>query len=260
MKGKKLIIIMMTTITILLVVVFLGSILNFSKSNTEIDLIKTAENYENTEIATETGENETQTPQEARMAAVNANDSISSRSAVDRYESVYVNTDPNAQPEDECEELIQYTKIEDIQISFDMDVSKTTGLSKDDFVYLVQNMKCDRTGILGKNAAFIWDCCQKYSVNEIFVLGICGIESAWCSAPQHQNTHNYSSLMTGGHLIPYNTDEEGFEAMIKLLGERYLTPGGSFYHGATITGVGRCYCNPTSWPGKVYTCMQQALN
>ena len=140
-----------------------------------------------------------------------------------------------------------------------MDVSKTTGLSKEDFIYLVQNMRCDTTGILGKNAGFIWECCQKYSVNEIFVLGICGIESGWCTAPQHQNTHNYSSLMTGGHLIPYSSDEEGFEAMIKLLGERYLRPGASFYHGATITGVGQCYCNPTTWPQKVYVCMQQAL-
>ena len=65
--------------------------------------------------------------------------------------------------------------------------------------------------------------------------------------------------MSGGKLIPYSSDEQGFEAMIKLLGERYLTPGASFYHGSTITGVGTCYCNPTAWPGKVYTCMQQAM-
>ena len=140
-----------------------------------------------------------------------------------------------------------------------MDVSKTTGVSKEDFIYLVENMKYDKTGILARNAGWIWECCQKYSVNEIFVLGICGIESGWCSAPQHQNTHNYSSLMSGGKLIAYTSDEAGFEAMIKLLGQKYLTPGASLYHGATITGVGKCYCNPTSWPKKVYTCMQQAL-
>lgn len=159
----------------------------------------------------------------------------------------------------EIQHPVVYTKLEDVKISFNMDVSKTTGLSREDFILLVQNCKYDKTGILEKNAGWIWDCCQKYSVNEIFVLGICGIESGWCSAPQHQRTHNYASLMSGGKLIPYATDEEGFEAMIKLLGQRYLTPGASFYHGATITGVGQCYCNPTSWPKKVYTCMQQVF-
>ena len=94
---------------------------------------------------------------------------------------------------------------------------------------------------------------------KIFVLGICGIESGWCSAKQHQNTHNYSSLMSGGKLIPYATDEQGFEAMIKLLGQKYLTPGASLYRGATITGVGTCYCNTTTWPGKVYKCMTQVF-
>lgn len=234
--------------------------------NTEhIEGIQDNGSIENSEIINESQENNTentqdegnyQNIQEARIAIANTNDSLSSRSTPDRYGKIYINTNPDAQPENEYEELIQYTKLSDVKISFDMDVSKTTGLSKEDFVYLVQNMKYDRTGILGKNAAFIWECCQKYSVNEIFILGICGIESAWCTAPQHQNTHNYSSLMTGGHLIPYPSDEAGFEAMIKLLGERYLRPGASFYHGATITDVGRCYCDPTSWPQKVYTCMQ----
>ncbi len=212
-------------------------------------------NNENTENNIENQENNN--IQELRTA-VNENNSVSSRSTqFSRVEEVYdtIAEEERKQAEIEAEKA-KYIKLEDVQISFDMDVSKTCGLSREDFISLVENMKYDRTGILAKNAGCIWDLCQQYSVNEIFVLGICGIESAWCSAPQHQNTHNYSSLMSGGRLIPYATDEEGFEAMIKLLGEKYLTPGASFYHGATITGVGRCYCNPTSWPGKVYTCMQ----
>ena len=261
MKNKKVLIVMII-ITVLLATTILGIIANAT------GLIK----FENTKIAEERNieeilneeelENDialenNQDIQELRTASVN-NVNVTSRSSVNR--NIYVNTNPEMQqPAEQYDELVQYTKIEDVKISFDMDVSKTTGLSKEDFIKLVQNMKCDRTGILAKNAGCIWELCQKYSVNEIFVLGICGIESAWCSAPQHQNTHNYCSLMSGGKLIPYPSDEAGFEAMISLLGQRYLTPGASFYHGSTITGVGRCYCNPTSWPKKVYTCMQQAL-
>ena len=293
MKNKKVMIILMVIISILLVVGIMTSIVTFAKidifkiannantaeeqSNNEANnVIDIANNDENNTVINEQNTDEQNvieenkqdnlTIQEKRIALVEKNKTqdeliatLSSRSDIDRTK-VYVNTNKEMeQAEDEYEEIKNYKKLEEVKISFDMDVSKTTGLSKKDFVSFVQNMKCDRTKILAKNAAWIWECCQKYNVNEIFVLGICGIESAWCSAPQHQRTHNYSSLMTGGKLIPYATDEQGFEAMIKLLGERYLTPGASFYHGATITGVGRCYCNPTSWPKKVFTCMQQAM-
>lgn len=276
MKNKKVIITMVVTISVLLILGIVISVFNISRMN----IVKVAKNNEITEnINTEINENQTQEEnnteetsekidtnniQEARSSAVSNGTSLigtlASRSEVNRLGSMYINTNENSyQNSEEYEELQQYIKIEDVKISFDMDVSKPTGLSKEDFVTLVTNMKYDRTGILEQNAEVIWECCQKYSVNEIFVLGICGIESAWCSAPQHQNTHNYSSLMSGGKLISYPSDAAGFEAMIKLLGQKYLSPNGSLYHGATITGVGRCYCNPTSWPKKVYTCMQQVF-
>ena len=258
MKNKKMMIVMIVTISILLIIAVIGTVLNLTNKG----IIKIAKNQNNSQqsnmtVKMEINENDVQT-----SGVINENSivaTVSSRSDVNRFgKHVNINPEENQSSED-YKELVEYTKLENVKISFDMDVSKTTGLSKEDFISLVQNMKCDRTGILGKNAGWIWECCQKYNVNEIFVLGICGIESAWCSAPQHQNTHNYSSLMTGGKLIPYPNDEAGFEAMIKLLGERYLTPGASFYHGATITGVGRCYCDPTSWSGKVYTCMKEVL-
>ena len=273
MKNKKVMITMIVVISLLLTSIV--TIAGLKLAN--IDIVKIAKNQnteqQNEEVANEVAnvaeeesinntEENTQENEETKTPSGVANETglistISSRSDVNRL-ARYVNLNTE-QPTEEYVEVKEYIKIEDVKISFDMDVSKTTGLSKEDFITFVQNMKCDRTGILAKNAGWIWECCQKYSVNEIFVLGVCDIESAWCSAPQHQNTHNYSSLMSGGRLIPYATDEAGFEAMIKLLGERYLTPGASFYHGATITGVGTCYCNSTSWPGKVYTCMQQAM-
>lgn len=265
MKNKKVLIVMIIG-TVLLVTTILGIIANATGiikiENKKIAEERNIEEIMNEEDIENDAENDAVTAdngdaQELRNASVN-NIAVSSRSSIDR--SLYVNTNPEMQqPAEQYDELVQYTKIEDVKISFNMDVSKTTGLSKEDFIKLVQNMRYDRTGILARNAGHIWELCHKYNVNEIFVLGICGIESAWCSAPQHQSTHNYCSLMTGGKLIAYPSDEAGFEAMISLLGQKYLTPGASLYHGATITGVGRCYCNPTSWPKKVYTCMQQVF-
>lgn len=288
MNNKKTFIAMMVVITILLVCVSIGVILDNTlirsskitsdnkiaecvsdtlqdeELNNEYIRDNVNDNMDNTNIqeAIEKNGDSIKNIEDARFASISNNkmiQTVSSRSEVERLNinPLYVSMKENV--ETDYEELKSYIKLSEVKISIDMDVSKTTGLSQEDFVELVAKMKYDRTGILEKNAAWIWECCQKYNVNEIFVLGICGIESGWCSASQHQRTHNYSSLMSGGKLIPYSSDEQGFEAMIKLLGQKYLTPGGGLYHGKTIAGVGTCYCNPTSWPSKVYKCMTQVF-
>lgn len=263
MKSKKIIITMMSVITVLLITIILGIILNITKSESidyaQVQINKIANNTFNKNVEYTSQEiNSIQNIQAIRMLSVNGNTQVVSRSEADREDkTLYINL--NNEQQEDYEEIITYINPNDVKISFNMDVSKTTGLSQEDFVALVQKMKCDKTGILEKNAAWIWECCQKYNVNEIFVLGICGIESAWCSAPQHQNTHNYCSMMKGGKLIYYDSDKAGFEAMIKLLGQKYLSPKGALYHGSTITGVGTKYCNTTTWPPKVYKCMQQVF-
>lgn len=263
MKSKKIIITMMSVITVLLITIILGIILNITKSESidyaQVQINKIANNTFNKNVEYISQEiNSIQNIQAIRMLSVNGNTQVVSRSEADREDkTLYINL--NNEQQEDYEEIITYINPNDVKISFNMDVSKTTGLSQEDFVALVQKMKCDKTGILEKNAAWIWECCQKYNVNEIFVLGICGIESAWCSAPQHQNTHNYCSMMKGGKLIYYDSDKAGFEAMIKLLGQKYLSPKGALYHGSTITGVGTKYCNTTTWPPKVYKCMQQVF-
>lgn len=275
MNSKKLVIAMVGIITTLLFCVIIISVLNMAG----VDLLKIGKN--NSEVS----------QNEVKIATINLEDDGStieekvlqqkveeiqnmefskersnvitdfietSRSGnIDRRE-LYVELEESNKQLD-YEEVKTYIPLSELTISFTMDVSKPTGLSKEDFISLVQKMKYDKTGILKANAGVIWENCQKYNVNEIFVLGICGIESAWCSAPQHQNTHNYASLMSKGRLIPYATDEQGFEALIKLLGQSYLRPGAGLYHGSTITGVGTCFCNTTTWPPKVFKCMQQAL-
>lgn len=273
MSNKKLVITMVVMISILLFCALTIGVLSLAG----IDLLKLGklENNKNeTTLAEVDLENTNKTIEELieekqveriesiRLSSTSniglANYIESSRSnEFDR--TLYVDIEEKKQQDEYYEEVKEYIPLSEVKISFDMDVSKTCGLSKEDFVNLVKNMRYDRTGILEANAEVIWTNCQKYNVNEIFVLGICGIESAWCSASQHQRTHNYASLMSKGSLIPYASDAAGFEAMIKLLGQNYLTPGRGMYHGATITGVGTCFCNTTTWPPKVYKCMQQVF-
>lgn len=152
-----------------------------------------------------------------------------------------------------------YIKIEDVTISRDMDLTVRTGLSKKDFVTLIENCRWDTSGFFRENAEYIYDLCEEYSLNEIFFCGLISAESGWNIAGGHRSTHNYISLMSNGHLISYSTTEEGLRVAAQKLHNNYLTPGGSFYYGKTLSAVNTKFCGSDTWVGLVYGRMQQLL-
>lgn len=150
----------------------------------------------------------------------------------------------------------QYIKIEDIKISRNMDLTQVTGISKEDFKKLLSDLRPDTTGFFEENSDTIYDLCQKYEINEIFFCGLIAAESGWKISSYHRNSNNYVSMMSKGKLIKYNSPEEGLEAAAKLLHDRYLTEGGSYYNGKTLSAVQIRYCpNSSTWVGLVYGCM-----
>lgn len=154
----------------------------------------------------------------------------------------------------------QYIPVEEIKISKDMDLTKRCGVSREDFINLIKNLKVDYSGFFGKNAGTIYDLCEKYELNEIFFCGLIAAESGWNIASNHKNTHNYISMMSSKGLIKYSSDEEGLEAAAKLLHNKYLTKGGSCYYGKTLSCVQKRFCpNSSTWVGLVYGCMKQVI-
>ena len=151
----------------------------------------------------------------------------------------------------------KYIEPKDVKISKSMDLSKRTGLSKEDFKKVIKNLKQDRSGFFYENADTIYDLCKKYQINEMFFCGLIVAESGWNIAGNHRSTHNYISLMYKGKLIRYSSTEEGLEVAAKKLHENYLTPGGKFYGGKTITGVQKRFCPAsTTWDDLVYGSMK----
>ena len=149
-----------------------------------------------------------------------------------------------------------YITIDEITISRNMDLTKRCGVSKEDFKILLTNLRPDTTGFFEENSDTIYDLCEKYEINEIFFCGLIAAESGWKIASNHRNTNNFVSMMSKGKLIRYDTPEEGLEAAAKLLHDRYLTEGGSYYNGKTLSGVQIRYCpNSSTWVGLVYGCM-----
>lgn len=157
---------------------------------------------------------------------------------------------------EEKKEEIKYITIEEIEISRNMDLTKRCGISKEDFKTLLTNLRPDTTGFFKDNSDTIYDLCEKYEINEIFFCGLIAAESGWKIASNHRNTNNYVSMMSKGKLIRYATPEEGLEAAAKLLHNKYLTEGGSYYYGKTLSAVQTRFCpNSSTWVGLVYGCM-----
>jgi len=149
--------------------------------------------------------------------------------------------------------------ISQVKISKTMDLTKRTGLSREDFIKLISGVKADTSGFFEDNAGKIYDLCKKYSINEIFFCGLISAESGWNIASNHRRTHNYISLMKNGKLISYGSVNEGLEVAAQKLHYNYLTSGGKFYHGKTLAGVKVCFCPSSGWVDLVYGRMKQIV-
>ena len=158
------------------------------------------------------------------------------------------------------EAVVKYKKIEEIEISRNMDLTVRTGISKEDFNKLLADLKSDTSGFFERNSNTIYELCEKYEINELFFCGLIAAESGWKIASSHRRTNNFVSMMSKGRLIRYDTPAEGLEAAAKLLHNNYLTEGGSYYYGKTISCVQIRYCPGSStWVGLVYGCMKYII-
>ena len=164
-----------------------------------------------------------------------------------------------ARREAEERRLAQIENIKNISISVDMDLTQRTGLTKEEFKMLIGNLKPDTSKFFYDNSDYIYDLCEKYELNEIFFCGLISAESGWTIAKNHRNTYNYISLMLNGKLIRYSSLEEGLEVAAKTLHNKYLTEGGSFYYGKTLSAVRTKFCPSDTWVGLVYGRMNQIV-
>ena len=67
--------------------------------------------------------------------------------------------------------------------------------------------------------------------------------------------------MVNGKLKQFSSVEDGLEQAAKTLHEKYLMPGGKFYHGKTLAGIKMKFCPSSStWTSLVYGRMKQIFN
>ncbi len=226
--------------------------------NQKKDETKIAKQYENTKriIMTENITESTETTENSEFKREEVQ--VTSRHSTSRSRKNIEDT--QIELEKEAEEN-NYTKIEDITISKDMDLTVRTGLSKEDFKTLISNVKYDTSKFFYNNSDLIYDLCEEYQINEIFLCGLISAESGWDIAYNHRRTHNYISLMTKNGLIQYSSEEQGLTVAAKTLCNNYLTEGGCFYYGKTLSGVKTRFCpSSNTWVNLVYGRMEQIVN
>lgn len=149
------------------------------------------------------------------------------------------------------------------EITPEMDISMTSGISKSDFIYSLENCKYDITGILRENADIIWEECQQRELNEFAVVGIIATESCWANPDKSELVANKKNIMSikndNGEYKRYDTYTECILDAIRLLSEEYVSEEGRYHTGGQLDEIASTYSeNGIEWANLVAECAEMS--
>ena len=153
-----------------------------------------------------------------------------------------------------------------------MDLTKPSGLTLDDFKKVLSGNPADILNILENNAEAFYNAEQKYKVNGIFLASIAIHESAWGTSYIAKDKHNLFGFGAYDR-SPYESANSfddysnGIDAVAKYLAVNYLNKAGTaitedikatgiYYNEPTITGVNTRYCTDKEWCTKIFKYME----
>lgn len=100
-------------------------------------------------------------------------------------------------------------------------------------------------------AADVVRICRDNGVNAEFIAAVMRWE-------RRLDLHNFFGWMgSNGRLKRFEDDLDCLERVIPLIKKLYLTPGGQYYHGATVEGVSICYNNTDAWRSAIKETMKE---
>ena len=172
----------------------------------------------------------------------------------------------------EISELSRKKRIE-LSLKFDMELNKPSGLTRNDFVKVLSNNSEDTEKVFEQNAGLFYDIEQKYNINGIFLASIGIHESNWGRsniAQQKKNLFGYGSYDSSAFesSFTFESYQYGIELVAKVLVKYYLneagtriydgeTAVGSYYNGATISGVNTRYASDPNWSNRIFSIMER---
>ena len=191
---------------------------------------------------------------------------------VQKTKMEYVNDSENADggmPVYTKEQLTQ-----DFGIS--MLLNRRSGLTLDQFKQILENDPNDRQGVFKNIYQYFYYVEQQYNVNGLFVAAIAVHESGWGTSALSLRTKNLFGYGAydrdpSAYASQFGAYESGIDLVSRVLVKYYLNPKGTpiyngetaqgtYFHGATVTGVNTAYASDKRWGEKVYKWMTYFYN
>ncbi len=160
-------------------------------------------------------------------------------------------------------------------LSFQMALNKPSGLSLEQFKKVLTDAK-DKNNIFANNAEYFYYIEKQYNINGIFVAAVGVHESAWGTSKislEKKNLFGYGAYDSNPYHSAYNFFDysESIDLLARVFVKYYLNPKGtsiydgeiatgSYYNGATLTGVNKKYASDKNWANSVYQYMQYLYN
>ncbi len=160
-------------------------------------------------------------------------------------------------------------------LSFNMALNEPSGLSLEQFKKVLTDDK-DENNIFEDNAQYFYYIEKQYDVNGVFVAAVAIHESGWGTskiALEKKNLFGYGAYDSSAYSSAYQFSDysECIDLLARVFVKYYLNPKGtsiyggetatgSYYNGATLTGVNTKYATDTNWANNVYQYMQYLYN
>lgn len=174
------------------------------------------------------------------------------------------------------EQATQNTKQQLIaNLNFNMNLNKPSGLSLEQFKKILTDSS-DTNKIFINNAEYFYYIEKQYNINGIFVAAVAIHESSWGTskiAVQKNNLFGYGAYDSNPYngAYEFNNYIESIDLISRVFVKYYINPKGTniyggeiavgtYYNGATLSGINKKYATDKNWANSVYKHMQYLYN
>ena len=189
----------------------------------------------------------------------------------------FTNINPNGTTTYEFSAGVEYSKEELLSsLDFNMDLSKPSGLSLEQFKKILTGNSGDSQNVLASNAEFFYYAERQYGINGVYLASMAIHEGGWGTskiANDKKNLFGYGAYDSNpyGGASAFNTYAEGIDLVARVLVKNYLNPKGTeiydgqlatgmYYNGPTLTGVNTRYATDKNWANAVFKWMTYLYN
>lgn len=188
--------------------------------------------------------------------------------------TTYIN--PNSKYEEQKNTTTAKSKTQvNSKLSFDMALNKPSGLSLEQFKKVLTDSK-DKNKIFESNSDYFYYIEKQYNINGLFVAAVGIHESNWGTskiAREKNNLFGYGAYDSNPYNGAYTFSDysECIDLISRVFVKYYLNPkgtniyggekaAGTYYNGATLSGVNTKYATDKNWANAVYNNMKYLYN